>query len=255
MLLLKGDFNLFFKKKTKEVNCQGLNSVAIIMDGNGRWAKKRGLPRTFGHREGAKRIQKALEKFRELGVHYVTLYAFSTENWKRPKEEVDTIMELAFKYLATTVSEKVESDKDFSVKFLGDKSRLPEDLRNIAEELEEKSRGRAFVCSVALNYGGRDEIVHAANEAIKAGHTTLTEEILSKYTYTSTEPDPDLVIRTGGDFRTSNFLIWQSAYAEYYVTKTLWPDFDEDEIIKAVTEFSSRKRRFGGLDKEDLKEK
>ena len=117
-----------------------------------------------------------------------------------------------------------------------------------------KSRGRAFVCSVALNYGGRDEIVHAANEAIKAGHTTLTEEIISSYTYTATEPDPDLVIRTGGDFRTSNFLLWQSAYSEYYVTKTLWPDFDENEIIKAVTEFSSRKRRFGGLDKEDLKE-
>lgn len=246
---------MFFKKKSKEVNCQGLNSVAIIMDGNGRWAKRRGLPRTLGHREGAKRIQRTLEKFRELGVHYVTLYAFSTENWKRPKEEVDTIMELAFKYLATTVAEKVESDKDFSIKFLGDKSRLPENLRNIAKELEEKSRGRAFVCSVALNYGGRDEIVHAANEAIKAGHTTLTEEIISSYTYTSTEPDPDLVIRTGGDFRTSNFLIWQSAYSEYYVTKTLWPDFDENEIIKAVTEFSSRKRRFGGLDKEDLEEK
>ena len=245
---------MFFKKKAKEVKCVGLNSVAIIMDGNGRWAKKRGLPRTLGHREGAKRIQKTLEKFRELGVHYVTLYAFSTENWKRPREEVDTIMELAVKYLATTVAEKVESDKDFSVKFLGDKSRLPEKLRNIATELEEKSRGRAFVCSVALNYGGRDEIVHAANEAIKAGHTTLTEEIISSYTYTSTEPDPDLVIRTGGDFRTSNFLLWQSAYAEYYVTKTLWPDFDENEIIKAVNEFSSRKRRFGGLDKEDLKE-
>lgn len=245
---------MFFKRKPKEVNCAGLNSVAIIMDGNGRWAKKRGLPRTFGHREGAKRIQRALEKFRELGVHYVTLYAFSTENWKRPREEVDTIMELAFKYLASTVAEKVESDKDFSVKFLGDKSRLPENLRNIATELEEKSRGRAFVCSVALNYGGRDEIVHAVNEAIKAGHTTLTEEIISSYTYTSTEPDPDLVIRTGGDFRTSNFLLWQSAYSEYYVTKTLWPDFDENEIIKAVTEFSSRKRRFGGLDKEDLKE-
>ena len=229
--------------------------IAIIMDGNGRWAKKRGLPRTLGHREGAKRIQATLEKFRELGVHYVTLYAFSTENWKRPREEVDTIMELSFKYLATTVTEKVESDKDFSIKFLGDKSRLPEKLRNIALELEEKSCGRAFVCSVALNYGGRDEIVHAANEAVKAGNTTLTEEILSSYMYTSPEPDPDLVIRTGGDFRTSNFLIWQSAYAEYYVTKTLWPDFDETEIIKAVTEFSKRKRRFGGLDKEDLKDK
>ena len=245
---------MFFKrKKNKPVNTAGLNSVAIIMDGNGRWAKRRGLPRTLGHREGAKRIQRTLEIFRDLGVHYVTLYAFSTENWKRPKEEVDTIMELALKYLSTIVEEKVEKDKDFSIKFLGDKGKLPEGLRNKCLELEEKSRGRTFVCSVALNYGGRDEIVRAVNSAIKDGVLEFTEDVISRYTYTSGEPDPDLVIRTGGDFRTSNFLLWQSAYSEYYVTKTLWPDFDENEIIKAVSEFSSRKRRFGGLDKEDLK--
>lgn len=241
------------KKKTEKINTGNLNSVAIIMDGNGRWAKRRGLPRTAGHVAGAGKIQAALEKFRDLGVHYVTLYAFSTENWKRPKEEVDAIMELAYKYLATTVTEKVESDKDFSIKFLGDKVPLSEKLRNKCLELEQTSRGRAFVCSVALNYGGRDEIVHAANEAFKDGHTELTEEIISRYTYTHPEPDPDLVIRTGGDFRTSNFLLWQSAYSEYYVTKTLWPDFDENEIEKAVEAYAKRNRRFGGLDKEDLK--
>ncbi len=250
---------MFFKRK-KKTDLAGssenvLRAVAIIMDGNGRWAKKRGLPRTAGHAAGAGRIQPALEKFRELGVHYVTLYAFSTENWKRPKEEVDTIMELAFKNLITTVSEKIDKDPDFSVKFLGDKAALPEKLRDIATALEEKSRGRSFVLSVALNYGGRAEIVHAVNRAIADGHSELTEDLLSSYLYSYPVPDPDLVIRTGGDFRTSNFLLWQTAYAEYYVTDTLWPDFDEGEINRAVSSFYSRKRRFGGLNKEDKEEK
>ena len=246
---------MFFKKRKKKAlplcSQNELRAVAIIMDGNGRWARKRGLPRTAGHAAGAGRIQPALEKFRELGVHYVTLYAFSTENWKRPKEEVDTIMELAFKNLISTVSEKIDADPDFSVKFLGDKSALPEKLRDIATALEEKSRGRSFVLSVALNYGGRAEIVTAANRAIADGHTSLTEEILSSYLYSYPVPDPDLVIRTGGDFRTSNFLLWQTAYSEYYVTETLWPDFDEEEIDRAVRSFYSRQRRFGGLNKED----
>ncbi len=242
---------LFFRRKKQIPENNSINSVAIIMDGNGRWARRRGLPRTAGHAAGAGRIQSALEKFRELGVHYVTLYAFSTENWKRPKEEVDTIMELALKYLSTTVANKIESDKDFSIKFLGDVSALPEALRNKCLELEEASRDRAFVCSVALNYGGRAEIANAANRAIKDGYTEITEEILTKYMYSYPTPDPDLVIRTGGEFRTSNFLLWQSAYSEYYVTKTLWPDFGEAEIYKAMEAFQGRKRRFGGLDKGD----
>lgn len=247
---------MFFKRKKESAVTTSenvLSAVAIIMDGNGRWAKKRALPRTAGHAAGAKRIQPALEKFRSLGVHYVTLYAFSTENWKRPKEEVDTIMELAFNNLITIVSDKIEADPDFSVKFLGDKMGLPEKLRNIASELEEKSKGRSFVLSVALNYGGRREIVNAVNRAISDGNTEFSEELLTKYLYSYPVPDPDLVIRTGGDFRTSNFLLWQSAYSEYYVTDTLWPDFDEAEIMKAVRAFYSRKRRFGGLNKEDLK--
>ena len=243
-----------FKKDTLRVD-ERLKSVAIIMDGNGRWAKRRGLPRTAGHYAGAKIIEGVLEIFREIGVHHVTLYAFSTENWKRPTEEVDALMKLIYKYLDERVKPKIESDKDFSMKFLGDKALLPEFLRNKCIEIEEMAKDRSFVCNVALNYGGRDEIVHAANAAIADGHTSLTEELISKYTYTSHSPDPDLIIRTGGDFRVSNFLLWQGAYSEFVILDTLWPDFGRREILRAVREFYSRKRRFGGLDPEDKKDK
>jgi len=224
-----------------------LQSVGIIMDGNGRWAKKRLLPRSAGHVAGAKIIQKILEDFREMGVHHVTLYAFSTENWKRPKEEVDGLMELIYKYLDEVVVEKVKTDKDFCMRFLGDKSVLSEKLRNKCIEIENMARGRAFVCNLALNYGGRDEIVTAVNEALKEGKTQITAEDIQRHLYTCDSPDPDLIIRTGGDFRVSNFLLWQGAYAEYYVTNTLWPDFSRKEIIKAVEAFYSRERRFGGV--------
>jgi undecaprenyl diphosphate synthase len=225
-----------------------LDSVAIIMDGNGRWAKKRGLKRSAGHIAGAKIVQGILEIFREIGVHHVTLYAFSTENWKRPKEEVDVLMELVYKYLDEVVIDMIKKDENFSMKFLGDKSVLSEKVRNKCIEVEEMAKDRPFVCNVALNYGGRDEIVHAANSAIADGHTTITEEILSGYMYTSSSPDPDLIIRTGGDFRISNFLLWQSAYSEYVILDTLWPDFGRRDIMKCVREFYSRNRRFGGLD-------
>ncbi len=250
---------MFGRKKKKKsqniVNDGRLNSVAIITDGNGRWAKRRGLPRSAGHIEGAKRIQPALETFKRLGVHYVTIYVFSTENWKRPKEEVDTIMHLIYRYVDEVVIEEIKRDKDFSVKFIGDLAPLSEELRNKCLEAEGMAKDTAFVCNVALNYGGRDEIVHAANEAIKAGHTEITEEILSEHMYTAHCPDPDLVIRTGGDLRISNFLLWQSAYSEYVILDTLWPDFGDDEILYSVGQFLSRKRRFGGLDKEDLEKK
>ena len=246
---------MFWRRKKKEifVTDERLDSVAIITDGNGRWAKRRGLPRSAGHIEGAKRIQPVLEKFRELGVHYVTMYVFSTENWKRPKDEIDTIMKLAYRYIDEVVIEKIKSDKDFSVKFLGDLSVLSPELRDKCIEAEEMAKDRKFVCSIALNYGGRDEIVHAANEAFKAGHTELTKDILNRYMYTYPTPDPDLIIRTGGDFRISNYLLWQSAYSEYVILDTLWPDFGEKEIMESVRAFYSRKRRFGGLDKEDQK--
>ena len=244
---------MFFKKKTLDKSmCEGrINSVAVICDGNGRWAKRRGLPRSAGHVEGAKRIQPALEKFRELGIHYVTLYAFSTENWKRPKEEVDTIMKLVYKYVDEVVIEKIKTDKEFSVRFIGDLSVLSDELREKCLEAENMAKDRPFVCSVALNYGGRDEIVRAANKAFAAGNTELTPEILSANLYTAGTPDPDLVIRTGGDLRISNFLLWQSAYSEIVVLDTLWPSFGEKDIIESINQFLSRKRRFGGLDKED----
>ena len=228
-----------------------LQSIGIIMDGNGRWAKKRMLPRSAGHVAGAKVIQKNLEDLRAMGVHHVTLYAFSTENWKRPKEEVDGLMELIYKYLDEVVIEKIKKDKDFSMCFLGDKSVLSEKLRNKCIEIEEMAKNRPFVCNLALNYGGRDEIVHAVNAAIAEGCNPVTEADISRHLYTCNSPDPDLIIRTGGDLRVSNFLIWQGAYSELYVTDTLWPDFGRDDIVKAVEEFYRRKRRFGGLDPED----
>ena len=236
----------FFKNDTIMTDDR-LDSVAIIMDGNGRWAKKRGLNRSAGHIAGAKIVQGILEIFREIGVHHVTLYAFSTENWKRPREEVDVLMELVYKYLDEVVIDMIKKDENFSMKFLGDKSVLSEKVRNKCIEVEEMAKNRPFVCNVALNYGGRDEIVHAANMAIADGHTVLSEELLSGYMYTSPSPDPDLIIRTGGDFRISNFLLWQSAYSEYVILDTLWPDFGRKEIMKCVREFYSRNRRFGGL--------
>ena len=248
---------MLFKKKKPVITKTDsrLDTVAIICDGNGRWATKRGLARPAGHVAGAKRIQPVLEKFRELGVHKVILYIFSTENWKRPTEEVDTIMKLIYKYLDDVVIPMIKNDPEFCIKFIGDKSGIPEPLRSKCIECEQMAAGRPFECSVALNYGGRAEIVNAANAAIKAGVSELTEESFKEFLYTSPTPDPDLVIRTGGDFRVSNFLLWQSAYAEYVFLDTLWPDFGEKEIIQSIQSFDSRKRRFGGLDKEDTEKK
>lgn len=224
-----------------------LNSIGIIMDGNGRWAKARMLPRSAGHVAGAKVIQPILEDLRAMGVHYVTLYAFSTENWNRPKEEVDGLMELIYKYLNEVVLDMVKKDTSFSMRFLGDKSVLSEKLRNKCIEIEKISGDREFVCNLALNYGGRDEIVNAVNSLIADGATSVTKEDISARLYTGGTPDPDLIIRTGGEYRLSNFLLWQSAYSEIFVTKTLWPDFSRADIIEAVENFYSRERRYGGV--------
>lgn len=235
----------------KELKGNGVDSVAIIMDGNGRWAKARGLARTEGHKAGAKATAGVLKLFREYDIHHLTLYAFSTENWRRPKEEVDALMDLIYRYIDDVVLKTIKKEGDICVRFIGDKSVLSEKLRNKCIEAEELAKDKAYVCNVALNYGGRDEIVHAANMAIADGHTTLTEEILSRYMYTAGSPDPDIVIRTGGDFRISNFLLWQSAYSEFIILDTLWPDFGKSDIDRVIKEFKSRKRRFGGLDPED----
>ena len=242
-----------FKKKAPVTTDERLDSVAIIMDGNGRWAKKRGLPRSAGHVRGAQIVEDVMKMFREYGVHHVTLYAFSTENWKRPAEEVNGLMELLYKYVDEVLIKRILSDKQLCVHFLGDKSVLPEKLRNKCIEAEELAKDKPYVVNVAFNYGGRDEIVHAANSAIRDGHTTLTEDILSRYMYTSASPDPDIVIRTGGDFRISNFLLLQSAYSEYVILDTLWPDFGREEIEHCIKEFYRRNRRFGGLSPEDKK--
>ena len=239
--------------KKKEINIPGadgrLKSVGIIMDGNGRWAKARGLSRNEGHKAGAKVIREVIECLNDLDVRHVTLYAFSTENWKRPKDEVNGIMRLIYGYLEKV--EEIKEEYDTSIKFIGDKSALPKMLREKCIEIENMSKGRSRIINVALNYGGRDEIVMAVNKAIKEGRAPITAEDISRYLYTSDSPDPDLIIRTGGDMRISNFMIWQSAYSELYVTETLWPDFGREEVIKAAEAFYKRKRRFGGLNPED----
>ncbi len=220
------------------------------MDGNGRWAKKRLLPRTAGHKKGAGIIENVLNIFKEKGINCVTLYAFSTENWKRPKIEVDTIMNLIYKYLDEVVIKRIKEDENFCMRFLGDKNALPEKLRDKCIEVEEMAKDRAFVCNLALNYGGRDEIVRAAAAVAEKG-LPMTEENISAHLYTAGTPEPDLIIRTGGNYRISNFLLWQSAYSEYVFIDTLWPDFGLKDIDFCIKEFYSRKRRFGGLDKED----
>ena len=228
-----------------------VDSVAIIMDGNGRWATKRGLKRVAGHRAGANVAAEIPRIFREYGVHHLTLYAFSTENWKRPKEEVDALMELIYEYVDSTVIPAIKKDGEFCVRFIGDKSALSEQLREKCLEAENLAKDRPFVCNIALNYGGRAEIVNAVNSAIADGHTSVDEQLLSKYMYTCGSPDPDMIIRTGGDLRISNFLLWQSAYSEIIVIDTLWPDFGRSDVQKCMAEFYSRHRRFGGLDPDD----
>ena len=239
--------------KKSEINIPGadgrLQSVGIIMDGNGRWAKARGLSRSEGHKAGAKVIEEVIRTLNDLGVHHVTLYAFSTENWKRPKEEVDGIMNLIYAYLRRV--KEISAEYETSVRFIGDKSPLPKKLREKCIEIENMSSSKTHIINIALNYGGRDEIVRAVREAIKEGCDPVTEADISRHLYTSDSPDPDLIIRTGGDLRISNFMIWQSAYSELYVTDTLWPDFGREELIKAAEEFYKRKRRYGGLNPAD----
>ena len=245
---------MFKKEKQQEIirADERLQSVAIIMDGNGRWAKRRLLPRTKGHERGAAIIEDVLKVFREIGVKYLTLYAFSTENWKRPKDEVDAIMELAYKYVDKIYTDRLKRESELAVRFIGDKAGLPEKLRNKCLEIEAMNKDAKFVCNIALNYGGRAEIVNAVR-ALNDKGLPITEENLSREMYTAGCPDPDLIIRTGGDFRVSNFLIWQGAYSEFMILDTLWPDFGRSDIEKCVKEFYTRKRRFGGLDKEDVK--
>lgn len=226
-----------------------LTHIAFIMDGNGRWAKKRGMPREIGHRFGVKAFRAILDYCREIGLKTSTFYAFSTENWKRPKKEVDSILKLLDKYMDEC--ERDMDKYDFRIRFLGDKTAFDEKRRTRMEKLEEKTKTRTRTLNIAMNYGGRDEIVHACNRLLASGARSVDENDFAAALYTAGESDPDLIIRTGGDFRLSNFLLWQAAYAELYFTDVLWPDFGKAELDAAIADFYHRKRRFGGVNKED----
>ncbi len=225
-----------------------LQHIAIIMDGNGRWATMRGLPREIGHSHGAETFRKIIEYCNEINLKVLTVYAFSTENWKRPQKEVDSIMKLLARYIGEC--EKNIEKHNLSIRFIGDKSPFDEKLRKRIEALEERSRNNRFILNIAFNYGGRSEIAYAVNRLLSDGKE-VTEDNISAAVYTSDCPDPDLIIRTGGDFRISNFLLWQAAYSELYFTDVLWPDFGKKELYAAIENFYSRKRRFGGLDKNE----
>lgn len=226
--------------------------VAFILDGNGRWAKKRFLPRNAGHVEGAKTVEQVLEDAYDLGIQYVTMYAFSTENWKRSAEEVGALMKLLKNYLMDCIERSAKNN--MRVRVLGDITALDQELQDRILELEEKSsKNTGLQFSIALNYGGRDEIRRAVTkiaEECKAGilqPEEITEECISAHLDTKGLPDPDLMVRTSGEERLSNFLPWQLAYTEFYFTEVLWPDFNKEELIKAIRYYNGKERRFGGI--------
>lgn len=226
--------------------------VAIILDGNGRWAKKRMLPRNVGHAQGSKAVEQICEDAHDLGIKYLTVYAFSTENWKRPKEEVDALMKLLDKYLKNCIERS--NKNNMRVRVLGDISALDEGLQKKIVELEEKSKNNTGLnFQVALNYGSRDEILRAVKKVAadckegKISIEDIDEMYFEKGLDTADIPDPDLLIRTSGEQRLSNFLLWQLAYSEFYFTDVLWPDFNKKELIKAIEHYNKRDRRFGGV--------
>lgn len=219
--------------------------IAIIMDGNGRWAKKRGLPRTLGHREGAKSLRKIITHAAKIGIKHLTVYAFSTENWKRSKDEVEALMFLFKTYLKGEEKNIMENNIKFTVS--GREENVSESLLTAIRRLEELSKNNTGLnLNIAFNYGGRAEIIDGINRLLKDGKKEIIEEEFSKYMYRDI-PDPELLIRTSGELRISNFLLWQIAYSEIYITDTLWPDFDEKELDKAIESYNKRDRRFGGV--------
>ncbi|MRG85367.1 isoprenyl transferase [Salinibacillus xinjiangensis] len=248
----------FLNKITKRTSKNELSTenlpdhVAIIMDGNGRWAKKRGLPRAAGHKEGMKTIKKVVRKAVELNLETLTLYAFSTENWKRPKSEVEYIMKLPSQFLDTYLDELVEND--VQVRTIGDFSALPEHTQQAVQtSIDRTAKNNGLILNFALNYGSRNEMVDVMKEIAqdindnKLTIDNIDEESIRKRLYTCHLKDPDLLIRTSGEIRLSNFLLWQVAYSEFYFTEVLWPDFDEVEFEKSLIEYQNRKRRYGGI--------
>jgi len=223
--------------------------IAFIMDGNGRWGKSRGLPRTAGHIQGAKVFRKIVERCNKINIKTVTFYAFSSENWTRPDDEVAYIMKMFDKYMDDVLAKFTKYD--IEVKFIGDLLKFEEynpKMYSKIQEIHEKTRGRAMKLNIAVNYGGRDEIVNAANRAFeRCGNGKITAAALESELYTGGQADPDLIIRTAGEKRMSNFLLWQGAYSEFWFTDVLWPDFNEKVLYEAIVDFSNRKRRYGGV--------
>ena len=220
--------------------------VAIIMDGNGRWAKKRGLPRVFGHRKGAKAVEDAIDFARDIGIEWLTVFAFSTENWERPKSEVNAIMSLLVEYINKKVPKLLE--RDIRLRFLGRIQELPEKIQRTVKKGEELTKNcTSMNLVVALNYSGRAEIVDAVRKIVEQNVKYIDEETFPEYLYIPEMPDPDLLIRTSGEKRISNFLLWELAYTELYFTEVLWPDFDEREFKNALLDYQSRERRFGKI--------
>ncbi|MBI5740821.1 MAG: di-trans,poly-cis-decaprenylcistransferase [Nitrospirae bacterium] len=218
------------------------------MDGNGRWAKRKGFPRIEGHRNGVKRVNEIIETAVELGLEAVTFYTFSMENWKRPAAEVNALMRLLYRYLKSEMNRLHRMNVVFRA--IGDIEKLPENIRKVAREFEDLTKNNTgLIVSSALSYGGRAEIIHAVKDMTAAGVKAedVDETLFASYLYTRGIPDPDLIIRTSGEMRLSNFLLWQAAYAEFYFTETLWPDFGREEFINAIMEYQGRERRFGAL--------
>ena len=230
------------------------NHIAIILDGNGRWAKKRGMPRSFGHVKGCENLEDICEVAKELGVKYLTVYAFSRENWKRSKEEVDGLMKLFRNYLKKCI--KISQKNNMRVKVIGDITAFDSDIQESIEKLEDFSKDFTDLhFQIALNYGSRDEITRAVNRMLedqKAGklETPVSEDTISDYLDTAGIPDPDLMIRTSGELRLSNYLLWQLAYSEFYFTDVPWPDFKKEELVKAIEKYNERDRRYGGVKEE-----
>lgn len=230
------------------------NHIAIILDGNGRWAKKRGMPRSFGHVKGCENLEDICEVAKELGVKYLTVYDFSTENWKRSKEEVDGLMKLFRNYLKKCI--KISQKNNMRVKVIGDITAFDSDIQESIKKLEDFSKDFTDLhFQIALNYGSRDEITRAVNRMLedqKAGklETPVSEDTISDYLDTAGIPDPDLMIRTSGELRLSNYLLWQLAYSEFYFTDVPWPDFKKEELVKAIEKYNERDRRYGGVKEE-----
>ncbi len=221
-----------------------LSHIAFIMDGNGRWATAKGLPREYGHKAGAKAFRQVALHCEKLGLKAMTVYAFSTENWKRPEKEVNAIMNLLEEYIDSCEKELGQHSVQFH--FIGDKTPLRPALKDKMERLEKRTAGERMILNIAINYGGRAELCHAIEQLQKSGES-ITEEAVSAALYTAHSGDPDMIVRTGGDLRISNFLLWQAAYAELYFSDKLWPDFGPADVDRAIEAFYSRQRRYGGV--------